>query len=84
MSKKGAEFVSSTVSPGGESAGAFDAACAHVRDATQARCAVVVVIGGESGSGYSVMGPLDAQILLPDILERMAKTLRQQLSKNLQ
>ncbi|RAS35875.1 hypothetical protein [Paraburkholderia bryophila] len=72
------------VTAGGESAGAFDAACTHVRNWTQARCAVVVVIDGEFGSGYSVMGPLDAQILLPDILERMAKTLRQQLSKNLQ
>lgn len=72
------------VTAGGESAGAFDAACARVRDTTQARCAVVVVIDAEAGSGYSVIGPLDAQILLPDILERMAKTLRQQLSKNLQ
>ncbi|MFM0647022.1 hypothetical protein PQR14_22080 [Paraburkholderia bryophila] len=72
------------VTAGGESAGAFDAACNHVKDTTQARCAAVVVIDGESGSGYSVIGPLDAQILLPDILERMAKTLRQQLSKNLQ
>ena len=31
-----------------------DTACIHVRDMTRARCAVVIVIDGESGSGYSV------------------------------
>lgn len=50
---------------------------------TQARCAAVVVIDGESGSGYSVVGPLEAQVLLPDILQKMADALRGQLSKNL-
>ncbi|WP_434108159.1 hypothetical protein [Paraburkholderia caffeinilytica] len=51
---------------------------------THARCAVVIVVDGESGSGYSVVGPLDAQVLLPDILQKMADTLRRQLAKNLQ
>ncbi|CAE6752458.1 hypothetical protein R70006_03096 [Paraburkholderia domus] len=73
-----------TVIPAGESAGLFDTACNHVRDMTHARCAVVIVIDGESGSGYSVVGPLEAQFLLPDILQKMADTLRGQLSKNLQ
>jgi hypothetical protein len=40
--------------------GLFDAACSHLRNMTQARCAAVIVIDGESGSGYSVVGPLDA------------------------
>ncbi len=71
-----------TVIPAGESAGLFDAACNHVRDMTHARCAVVIVIDGELGSGYSVVGPLEAQVLLPDILQKMADTLRGQLSKN--
>jgi hypothetical protein len=74
----------STVIPAGESAGLFDTACNHVRDMTRARCVVVIVIDGESGSGYSVVGPLEAQVLLPDILHKMADTLRGQLSKNLQ
>jgi hypothetical protein len=73
-----------TVIPAGESAGLFDAACDHVRVLTQARCALVVVIDGELGSGYSVIGPLEAQVLLPDILQKIADTLRGQLSKNLQ
>jgi hypothetical protein len=72
------------VVPAGESAGQFDTACNHVRNMTQARCAAVIVIDGLSGSGYSVVGPLEAQVLLPDILQKMADTLRRQLSKNLQ
>jgi hypothetical protein len=84
MSKMGAEFVRSTVSPGGERARAFDVACNHVKNMTQARCAAVILIDSEAGSGYSVIGPLDAQILLPDVLEQMARVLRRQLSKNLQ
>ncbi|MFT4507892.1 hypothetical protein [Caballeronia sp. 15711] len=72
------------VVPAGESAGLFDAACHYVRDVTQARCAVVIVIDGELGSGYSVIGPLEAQVLLPDILQKMATTLHRQLSRNLQ
>jgi hypothetical protein len=74
----------SKVVPAGESAGQFDTACNHVRNMTQARCAAVIVIDGLSGSGYSVVGPLEAQVLLPDILQKMADTLRRQLSKNLQ
>jgi hypothetical protein len=51
---------------------------------TRARCAVVIVIDGESGSGYSVVGPLEAQVLLPDILHKIADNLYGQLSKKLQ
>lgn len=73
-----------TVMPGGESAGLFDSACNQLREITKARCVAVIVIDGESGSGYSVVGPLEAQVLLPDVLQKMADTLRGQLSKNLQ
>ncbi|CAE6859367.1 hypothetical protein R69776_08046 [Paraburkholderia nemoris] len=73
-----------TVIPGGESAGLFDTACSYVRDVTRARCAVVMVIDGKSGSGYSVVGPLEAQVLLPDILHKIADSLHGQLSKKLQ
>jgi hypothetical protein len=78
------DTIEPRVEQGGKSAGLFDAACSHVRDVTGARCAAVVVIDGAEGSGYSVMGPLDAQVLLPDILEKMAAALRKQLAKNLQ
>jgi hypothetical protein len=78
------ENVESNVVPGGKSAGLFDTACNRVREMTQARCVAVIVIGGEAGSGYSVVGPLEAQFLLPDILQQMADTLRGHLAKNLQ
>ena len=72
------------VMQGGKFADQFDAPCNYVRQATGARCAAVVIIDGDAGSGYSVVGPLDTQVLLPDILEQMARTLRKQLAKNLQ
>jgi hypothetical protein len=46
---------------------------------TQARCAVVIVVDGAAGSGYSVIGPLDAQVFPPDILQQIADALRGQL-----
>ncbi|MGF6758915.1 hypothetical protein [Paraburkholderia sp. GAS334] len=75
--------VEVNVVPGGQSGGPLDAACAHVLQVTHARCAAVIALDGEAGSGYSVRGPLDAQVLLPDILEQMAQTLRLQLARNL-
>jgi hypothetical protein len=44
----------------------------------------VIVIDGELGSSYPVMSPLEAQVLLPDTLQKMADTLRGQVAKNLQ
>ncbi|WP_144149307.1 hypothetical protein [Paraburkholderia sp. BCC1884] len=78
------ESASTSVIPGGESAGQFDAACQQVRLMTEAQCAVVIVIGGVAGSGYSVTGSLESQMLLPDVLEKIAHTLRGQLAKKLQ
>lgn len=78
------EKAGAKVVKGGGGAGQFDGACNYVRQATGARCAAVVIIDGDAGSGYSVVGPLDAQVLLPDILEQIASTLRGQLFKNLQ
>ncbi|MGC2967812.1 hypothetical protein [Paraburkholderia aspalathi] len=54
--------------PGGESAGPFDSACNRRREITKAGCVAITVIDAESGSGYSVVGPLEAQVLLSDIL----------------
>jgi hypothetical protein len=69
---------------GGESGGLFDAARKTVCEITQARCVSVIVIDGAEGSGYSVIGPLEAQVLLPDILKQIADALRSQLAKNMQ
>ncbi|RKE23947.1 hypothetical protein B0G76_8648 [Paraburkholderia sp. BL23I1N1] len=78
------ESAFTSVEPGGQSAGQFDAACKQVCLMTNARCAAVIVVDGNAGSGYSVIGPLEAQVLLPDILHKMADALRGQLAKNLQ
>jgi hypothetical protein len=43
---------------GGREVGQFDAACDDVRQTTGALCAAVVIIDGDAGSGYSVVGPL--------------------------
>jgi hypothetical protein len=67
------------VEAGGESAGLFEATCHQVRLATGARCAAVGIIDGVGGSGYSVKGPLEAQVLLPGLLEPIASALREQL-----
>ncbi len=68
---------------GGGKTDKFDGACNDVRQTTGARFAAVVVIGGEGRSGYSVVGLLNAQALLPDVREQIASTLRGQLFKKL-
>jgi hypothetical protein len=72
------------VSPGGPGAEGLAAICQQVRASTNAKCAAVIVLDGTSGSGYSVIGPLEAQVLLPSILEQMANALRSQLKPGLQ
>ena len=61
----------------------FEGACNDFRQTTGARCAAVVLIDGDAGSGYSVVGLLNAQALLPDVREQIASTLRGQLFKKM-
>jgi hypothetical protein len=72
------------VMAGGASAGLFDIVCSEVQQSTDARCAAVIVIGGASGSGYSIAGSFDAQLLLPDILRKMADVLERQQAQRRQ
>ncbi|MNW09892.1 hypothetical protein D3C71_2069960 [compost metagenome] len=51
---------------------------------TGATCAAVIVLNSSSGSGYSVIGPLESQVELPDILRLVADTLASQLLKSMQ
>lgn len=76
MDKAGARVVK-----GGGETDKFDGACNDVRQTTCARCAAVVLIDGDAGSGYSVVGLLNAQALLPDVKEQIALTSRGQLFK---
>lgn len=57
-------------------AGKYDAMCTFVRKDTEAEGAIVVVIGGSLGSGFSVQCPPHILEKLPDILENMAAKIR--------
>ena len=60
--------------------GKYDAECEQVFQTTLANGVVLIVLGGEHGSGFSVT-LRDPQLAygLPDILESMAKSIRAQL-----
>ena len=58
-------------------AGKYDDLCTHVRKAAKAKGAIIMIINGEHGSGFSCQ--LDAAMThrIPEILERMAKDIRE-------
>jgi len=39
----------------------------------KARAAIVIIVDGEKGSGFSCQAPLDVTISLPDILKNVIK-----------
>ncbi|MGH8609138.1 MAG: hypothetical protein ACREX9_17510 [Gammaproteobacteria bacterium] len=57
--------------------GKYDALCTHVRETALAQAAIVIVLGGNNGSGFSVQTP-NLQVLdkLPDLLETIAREIR--------
>jgi hypothetical protein len=53
--------------------GIYDALCTYVREQSQAEGAIVIVLGGELGSGFSVQITEEAAALnLPKLLREMA------------
>lgn len=57
--------------------GKYDDLCTYVREEANAAGAVVIVINGERGSGFSIQLPVEITPHgLADILERMAVTIR--------
>lgn len=64
--------------------GPFDDLAHQVRNLTQANCVALLVLDSQSGSGYSVVGPVESQWMLAQVLEQVASTLRKQLSPKLQ
>jgi hypothetical protein len=53
--------------------GIYDALCTYVREQSQAEGAIVIVLGGELGSGFSVQIAEEAAALnLPKLLREMA------------
>jgi hypothetical protein len=61
-----------------ETHGIYDDVCAQVREQTQAVGVAVLILGGSLGSGFSVVTKdLNLNNDLPDILEDMAKQIRE-------
>jgi dissimilatory sulfite reductase (desulfoviridin) alpha/beta subunit len=60
--------------------GKCDAACTQARIATKARTAILIVLGGESGSGMSVQSvDPDITAQIPMILMRTAQMIEEDL-----
>lgn len=57
--------------------GKYDSICTLVREQTKARGAIVIVIDGHLGGGFSVQADFNTTLKLPEILETMAKEIRQ-------
>lgn len=60
--------------------GRYDDLCTYVRERAQAEAAIVIVLGGRHGAGFSVQveGPRAEEVAarLPGILESMAAAMR--------
>lgn len=56
--------------------GKYDDLCTYVREQTQAEGTIVIVLGGNKGSGFSCQADLPTTLRLPDMLERLAKDIR--------
>lgn len=56
--------------------GGYDDYCKTLMEETQARCAIVIVLGGERGSGFAVTAEADIVAHLPSLLEDMAQKIR--------
>ncbi|WP_353557953.1 hypothetical protein [Paraburkholderia terrae] len=64
--------------------GQFSMLAGLVRDATGAACVAMVVINAAGSGEYCVAGPLESQLLMPDLLEQAARELRTQLAGSVQ
>lgn len=57
-------------------AGKYDEACSVARESTKAMGVILIVFGGEHGSGFSVQAPAAVMELIPEVLEETAKQIR--------
>lgn len=62
--------------------GKYDDICTMVRqqigltEESDGGCVVLIVIGGNRGPGFSVQADLESTLLLPDMLEDVARQIR--------
>jgi hypothetical protein len=57
--------------------GKYDDLCTLVREKAKADGAIVIIIRGEYGGGFSCQADLATTAALPDILENIAKQMRE-------
>jgi hypothetical protein len=56
--------------------GKYDDECTHVRLETKAAGVLLIVIDGEHGSGFSCQADVVTTLMLPELLETVARRLR--------
>jgi enoyl-CoA hydratase/carnithine racemase len=59
--------------------GKYDDLATTVREQAHADGVVVIVIGGDKGNSFCVQADLPTTLLLPDLLENLAKQIRDDL-----
>ena len=64
--------------------GKYDDLCTHVREQASAAGVVIMIIGGEHGSGFSVQGDETLLLGLPRLLEELAGQIRKGMSEKTQ
>ena len=66
--------------------GKYDDFCTIVRrgvgmtEESDGGCVVVIVMGGDRGTGFSIQADLEHAIRLPDILEEVARQIRKDVA----
>jgi hypothetical protein len=56
--------------------GKYDKLCTYVRKQSKAVGALVIIIGGDKGHGFSMQSPSDTMAGVPELLEDIAKQIR--------
>jgi hypothetical protein len=59
--------------------GKYDPETTMVRELTKAQGAVLIIVGGNKGHGFSVQAPPEVLAALPGMLETMAAEIRRDL-----
>lgn len=60
--------------------GKYDDLCTYVRERTGG-AVLLIVAGGQNGSGFSVQADFQTMLLLPDLLESVAAQIRRDMSQ---
>lgn len=61
--------------------GKYNEACTIARETAQAEGVALIVVNGKNGNGFSVQATPRILLALPDILESMAKAIREDLKQ---